>query len=115
MDAGRDFVKWLKPGGCVLFLVVAILVTAVCLTSGRDPIPGYEAPKASEYYAQSADTLSELKNELEQNVFPRVAGVTGSSVEDGHLTVHIDDSSFAVTRAAILRYYSQELFEFIRD
>jgi hypothetical protein len=92
--AGQEFVKKIGAAGCILFLVLAILVAAVCVTAGKDPIPGYEA-------------------ELEANVFPRLEGVMDSYVEDGRLVVVISRDNFAVSRAAILRYFDKSLFEFV--
>jgi len=115
VSAGSDFVKKLRPAGCVLFLVLAVLVAVVCLCAGRDPIPGYQAPQTSAYYAQSEETLLELKAELEQNVFPALEGVAGCALSgDGRLIVSLESDRFAVTRAAILRYYDRSLFDFVR-
>ncbi|HHU22773.1 MAG TPA: hypothetical protein GXZ52_05070 [Clostridiales bacterium] len=102
--------KKIGIAGCVLFLVLSILVAAVCVTAGRDPIPGYESPKAGEYYARHLD---ELEAELEENVFHRLEGIQDSYAEDGRLVVVISRENFAVSRAAILRYFDKSLFEFV--
>lgn len=109
--AGQTFVKTIRPAGCALFLMLAILVTAVCLTSGRDPIPGYEAPQTMEYYAENPEALVA---ELETGLFPALeydmtANLTGSTV-----TVTIEDENFVIGRAAILRYFDESLFTFER-
>lgn len=111
---GQDFVKMLRPFGAALFIIIAIMVTIICFRSGADPIPGYESPRESEYYSQNEQTLSELKSELEQNVFPRLEGVVACQIGDGVLIVTIDSDSFAVTRSAILQYYDRSLFEFVK-
>lgn len=108
---GEEFVKRIRPIGCAMFLILAILTSAVCVTAGRDPIKGYEAPEDMEYYAQN---LQELQVELQANVFPKLDGVLDSRVDDGVLIVEIDSSYFAVTRSAILRYYDEGLFEMVR-
>ena len=36
--------KNLKPFGCILCLVIMVAAIVICLTAGRDPIPGYEPP-----------------------------------------------------------------------
>lgn len=114
MTAGEDFVKWLRPAGCALFLGILVLVLIICFSSGRDPIPGYAPPHDTAYYAQSAETMEELKAELEEHVFPELEGTARCGIKDGVLEIQIDEAHFAVTRAAILRYYDSSLFEFTR-
>lgn len=109
-SAGQELVKWLKPGGCVLVLVLTALAMVVLLTAGRDPIPGYAPPHDSQYYAQH---LSELKTELETNVFPQLTGVAGCEVAGGRLTVTLTGGDYAVARAALLHYYDKALFNFV--
>ena len=109
--AGQAFVKSIRPAGCVLFLVLAVLVGAVCLTAGRDPIPGYQPPEPASY----AGDLTVLADALESQVFPALpdydmqAAVTGDTV-----TVTIDDAHFVVGRAAILRYFPEQYITFER-
>lgn len=94
-----------------LFLIVAVLVTAICLTSGADPIPGYKAPESTEYYAAHPEALV---TELEQNVFPALPDYDMSAAAgEGGVTVTIDSEHFAKGRAAILQYFSVKLFTFI--
>ena len=112
--AGQDFLKRIGPAGMALFLVLAVLVTWICLTSGRDPIPGYTAPQPTEYYAAHLD---ELAAELETNVFPALPDYAMSaSVPDGGttVTVTVDDDHFVAGRAALLRYFDECLFSFER-
>ena len=110
--AGQQFVKAIRPAGCALFLLLAVLVAAICLTSGRNPIPGYQPPQTAEYYAENPASLAA---ELEENVFPALpeydmtAAVTGDTV-----TVTIDSDHFVVGRAAILRYFDESLVTFRR-
>ena len=62
--SGQWLWKTLRPAGCVLVLVMAVLMVAYCLTQGRDPIRGYAPPQTTEYYAAHPD---ELLKELEQS------------------------------------------------
>ena len=114
VTAGQEFVKKIRPVGCVMFLLMGAVVVVFCLFAGRDPIPDYEAKHEAAYYVQSAQTMEELKAELEENVFPNVEGVLGSEISGDKLVITIEDKSFAVTRGAILRYYDISLFEFER-
>ena len=108
-SAGQEFVRWLRPGGCVLFLLVGVLMLVVCFGSGKAPISGYAPPQTSAYYAAHLD---ELQTELETNVFPVIGGVEESRVDGDKLAVTLDSASSVATRAAILRYYDESLFEF---
>jgi hypothetical protein len=110
--AGQSFVKRIGPAGMVLFLALAVLVGMICLTSGRDPIPGYEAPQSAEYYAAHLD---ELARELTENVFPALPDyrMTAEPGEDV-VTVTVEDGNFAAARAAVLRYFPQNLLDFRR-
>ena len=111
-SAGQSFVKRIGPAGCVLFLALAVLVGAICLTSGRDPIPGYAAPETTEYYAAHLD---ELAAELEENVFPALPDYAlGAAVTGDTVTVTVDSGNFAAARAAVLRYFDESLLTFQR-
>jgi hypothetical protein len=108
--AGQEFVKKIGIFGCIMFILLAVLVTVICFTAGRDPIPGYQSPEPAEYYALHLD---KLEAELEENVFPKLEGVLDSYLKDGRLVVVISREDFAVSRAAILRYFDKSLFEFV--
>lgn len=113
MKAGEEFVKMIRPFGCVLFLVASVLILILCLTSGRDPIPGYESPHDTAYYTENAAATEELIQELNNRVFPELDGVLDCRTdEDGAVVITIDSACFAVTRSAILRYFDESLFEF---
>ena len=114
MGTGQEFVKKIKPFGSFLFLLIFVLFLLICFTSGKKPIPGYESPHDSSYYSQNDVTLTELKSELEQNVFPHLKGITDSKVSNGKLVVTIESDSYAVSRSALLKYYDVSLFEFIQ-
>ena len=109
--AGQQFVKSIRPVGMALFLIVAALVTLLCLKSGADPIPGYKAPESTEFYAQNPDALV---RELETNIFPALPeyGMTAEAGSDG-VTVYIDSGHYVKGRAAVLQYFSVKLFTFI--
>ena len=110
--AGQAFVKSIRPAGMALFLLLAVLVTAICLTSGRDPIPGYRAPETTEYYAAHPDALAA---ELESNVFPALPEYAmAAEALDNAVAVTIDSDHFVAGRAALLRYFDESLFDFQR-
>lgn len=115
MGAGPEFVKKLRPIGCVLFLLLSAYFLVFCFTSGKSPIPGYKAPHDSSYYSQNVTTLTELKGELEANVFPKLTGIEGCRILDGKLEITIDSLSYAKSSAAIARFYDRSLFTFIKS
>lgn len=104
--------KNLKPFGCILCLGLMVLVLVLCFTLGRDPVEGYEAPCATEYYAENPEAL---KTELEENVFPALEGIVSCRVEEGKVAVTIEEDVFAASRGAILRYFDASLLEFIME
>lgn len=109
--AGQTFVKNIRPAGCTLFLILAILVTAICLTSGRDPVPGYEPPQTTEYYAADPEALA---SELETNLLPYLEYDISVAVTGETVTVTVEDKNFVAGRAAVLRYFDESLFSFER-
>lgn len=109
MTAGQETVKFLKPFGCILVIVLTIAVMATLLSSTKEPIEGYEPPHDSEYYAMHLD---ELKTELEENVFPHIGGVDRCEITDDTLTIYFEAPDFVIERAGILRYYDVSLFVF---
>jgi hypothetical protein len=112
--AGQDFVSRIRPAGCALFLALAVLVGAICLTAGKDPIAGYTPPLTMEDYA--ADPAA-LVQELEEHVIPALPDYTMSVAlgQDGSVTVTVDSDHFVAARAAILRYFDEDLITFQRD
>jgi hypothetical protein len=109
---GLEFVKKLRPFGCAVFLLLGIYFLVFCFTSGSNALPGYVSPHDSSYYSQNSSTLSELKTELETNIFPHLEGISGCEVENGRLAVTIDNGSYYKSRAVILKYYDGSLFDF---
>jgi hypothetical protein len=110
--AGEDFIKKIGPVGAALFLLLGVAVTVILLTAGRDPIPGYAPPQDTAYYAAHLD---ELQAELESGVFPALDGVVSCRETDEHLEIVIRKEDFAITRAAILRYFDPSLFLFVQE
>jgi len=113
MSAGQDFAKKIGPIGSAFFLLLFVVFLVYCFTAGTNPIPGYEAPHDSSYYSQNTTTLSELKTELETNVFPKINGIEDCTLSNGKLEITIDNGSYTKSRSAILKFYDKSLFEFI--
>ena len=109
---GEEFVKKIKPIGCVFFFGLLVVFLAFAFTSGRAPIRDYAPPQGSEYYAAHPD---ELQVELETNVFPHVEGFVCSEVSGDVLRIVLEKAHFAAARADILYYYDKTLFEFVME
>lgn len=108
-NPGVQIVRWLRPAGCVLVLLISALMLVFCFTQGKDPIPGYEPPHDAAYYAQH---LPELAEELNTHVLPEVDETASAAADGSTVTVTIDAQRLAVTRAAVLQYYDASLFIF---
>lgn len=106
MTAGEQFVKWIKPAGCVLFLGIFAAFLVICFTA-KAPVEGYTVPHDSQYYAQHLD---ELKAELETNLFPKLEGIEGCYISGNKLKIIISDAGFEKSSKAITHYYGENLF-----
>ena len=106
MTAGEQFVKWIKPAGCVLFLGIFAAFLVICFTA-KAPVEGYTVPHDSQYYAQHLD---ELKTELETNLFPRLEGIEDCDISGDKLKIIISDAGFEKSSKAITHYYGENLF-----
>ena len=113
MTAGQEFVKKIRPLGAIFFIAISALFIVIGFTAGTNPIPGYEPPHDSAYFAQNVYTLKELQKELQTNVFPHLEGVISSEVKDDRLKIIIASERFATTRSAILRFFDESLFELV--
>lgn len=111
MNTGEDFVRKIKPIGCVLFLSLFVGFLLICFLGGA-PINGYTPPQDSEYYAEH---LSELKEELEDNVFSELSGVVGCELSDNRLCITVTAEEFDDVKYAVTFYYDEELFEFLKE
>ena len=110
MTAGQDFVKKIRPVGCVLLLALGVIVTVLCFTHNSDPIKGYQPPEDTAYYAANPQALVQ---ELEKSVFPALEGEEQATVtSDGKVRVSVDAEHYILTRGAILQYFDSSLLEF---
>lgn len=110
--SGQWLWRNLKPFGCILCLVLMVAMILICLTAGTDPIPGYEPPMDSGFYASDTGAL---ERELEENVLPHLEGIVDCAQADGKIVLTIEEAFFAKSRSAVLRYFDGELFEFVME
>ena len=106
---GFQIVRWLRPFGSGLVLLIFILFLVYAFSTGREPIKGYESPHDGTYYAQHLD---ELADELNGTVLALVDPKATAEVTGDTVTVTIPTDSFVVTRAAVLRYFDSQLVQF---
>ena len=106
---GFQIVRWLKPFGSGLVLLIFILFLVYAFSTGRAPIKGYTPPLDMEYYAEHPDAL---EDELNTIVLPLVDPGASAAVTGDTVTVTIPSDSFVQTRAAVLRYFDSQLVQF---
>ena len=109
--SGQWLWKTLGPFGCILALALMVLALVLCFTAGTDPIPGYEAPESSAYYAEHLD---ELARELTENVLPRLEGEASVFVSGGTVVVSVEPDRYAATRSALLHFFDRTLLEIVQ-
>ena len=106
---GFQIVRWLRPFGSGLVILIFILFLVYAFSSGRAPIKGYTPPHDGEYYAGHLD---ELAGELNDTVLPLVDPAASAAVTGDTVTVTIDHDGYVTTRAAVLRYFDAKLLTF---
>ena len=106
---GFQIVRWLKPFGSGLVLLIFILFLVYAFSTGRAPIKGYTPPHDGEYYAKHLDALAD---ELNDTVLPLVDPAASAAVTGDTVTVTIGHDSYVTTRAAVLRYFDAKLLTF---
>ena len=109
--SGQWLWKTLGPFGCVMALALMVMALVLCFTAGTDPIPGYEAPESSDYYAAYPD---ELARELTENVLPRLEGEASVSVSGDTVIVTVEPERYAATRSALLHFFDRSLLEIVQ-
>jgi hypothetical protein len=106
---GFQIVRWLRPGGAALVLLLGILFVVQCFMTGREPVKGYQPKHDTAYYTAHLDALAE---ELNEDLLPQVDEHARAEAGDTVVTVYLPKETYITTRAAVLRYYDTSLFEF---
>ena len=113
MTAGQDFVKKLRPFGCVLFIGMSVLFLILCFTSvGKAPLPDYYAPHTAEYYETHLD---ELCTELTEHMLPMLGCDADFAVTGEKITVTAAPDELEAVKGAVVHYYTDRLFIFETD
>ena len=106
---GFQIVRWLRPGGAALVLLLGILFVVQALMTGREPVKGYQPKHDTAYYTAHLDTLAE---ELNEDLLPQVDENARAEAGAEIVTVYLPKETYITTRAAVLRYYDRSLFVF---
>ena len=106
---GFQIVRWLRPGGAALVLLLGILFVVQCFMTGREPVKGYQPKHDTAYYTAHLDALAD---ELNRDLLPQVDENARAEAGDTIVTVYLPKETYITTRAAVLRYYDRSLFEF---
>ena len=106
---GFQIVRWLRPGGAALVLLLGILFVVQALMTGREPVKGYQPKHDTAYYTAHLDTLAE---ELNEDLLPQVDENARAEAGAEIVTVYLSKETYITTRAAVLRYYDRSLFVF---
>ncbi len=103
MTAGQQFVKILRPFGCILFLVMLVLFLLLAFLPSRGEVidlGDYAAPEGLDM--QDADALCA---ELENSVFPLLPGEAECYAEKGRVHVVFDGEHFADCSKTVGHYF----------
>jgi hypothetical protein len=106
---GFQIVRWLRPGGAALVLLLGILFVVQCFLTGREPVKGYQPQHDTAYYTAHPDALAD---ELNDALLPQVDAEASAKVTGDIVTVTVPHDTYITTRAAVLRYYDTSLLEF---
>ncbi|MBQ2603258.1 MAG: hypothetical protein II583_07615 [Oscillospiraceae bacterium] len=111
LSAGEGFVKFIRPAGAALFLILFVIVTVFLFTAKGTPVEGYEPPHDSSYYREHTE---ELAAEIEENMLPLIdaEGVT-VSVSGGKVLIAGAEDGLRTVRQGVIHYYAEDLFEFL--
>lgn len=110
LSAGEGFVKFIRPAGAALFLILFAIVTVFLFTAKGAPVEGYEPPHDSAYYREN---ISELAAEIKENMLPLIGaeGVT-VSVSGGKVLIAGGEDGLRTVRQGVIHYYAEDLFVF---
>jgi hypothetical protein len=81
---GFQIVRWLRPGGAALVLLLGILFVVQCFMTGREPVKGYRPKHDTAYYTAHLDALAE---ELNDDLLPQVDEHARAEAGDTVVTV----------------------------
>ena len=104
----------IKPLGGILILLFSALGIIMLFTADLGVPVRYESLHETEYYAQNADTMSELLDELYENVFPALPGEPSGALNEAgdKIIITVGEEDFGKVKSVILRDFDESLFAF---
>lgn len=106
--SGEYLWRVLKPGGCVLVLVLMVVLLVFCFTQKGDPVSAYAPARSAEYYAAHSE---ELAAELEENLLKFFPGAECREA-DGLVTVTADTDTLERLKSVLAEHFDESLFIF---
>lgn len=108
-EPGAQIARWLGPVGGAFVLLLSVLMIAFCFTAGANPVPGYDPPHDSDYYAAHPE---ELAQELNANFLPALDETAHAEANGDTVTVTASAKEYVPVRGAVLKFYDAALFTF---
>ena len=104
----------IKPLGGILILIFSALGIIMLFTADLGVPEKYESLHETEYYAQNADTMAELLDELYKNVFTELPGEPHGELNEAgdKIIITAGEEDFEKVKAVILRDFDESLFVF---
>ena len=109
--------KKLKPVGVIVILGCALLALIVCFTADMGIPDRVTLRHDAAYYAESAEHLAELEEELADGLFPQLTDVREHHVDpvSMRLVITVGAKSYGKAKAALERDVDASLFELISE
>lgn len=108
-------IKKLKPIGVVMILGLSVLFLIVCFTADFGVPKAYTPAHDAQYYQQNEETLLQLREELEQQEFPRLSGIVSCEPDTESMTLVITveaGEKLNRAKAVLERDFGEGLFRF---
>ena len=113
LNMREGFLKKIGPIGSALILILSAVGIALAFTIDLGASSRYDSRHDESYYTQTAENMAELLDELREEVFPKVDGITDSYVSQDGTCIIIQTNKTDAERQLryILRSFDQALFE----
>lgn len=105
----RDYLwRVLKPGGCVLVLVLMAVLLIFCFTHKSDPVSDYAPAQSAEYYSAHP---GELAGELTERLLVYFPGAR-CQAEGGHVVISAGAETLERLKPVLIGHFDESIFIF---